>query len=245
MNMNEMMQFLRQIPGKLGGNSYSSIANQNDLNNVAYLRQIQRDMKKQDVLEIPFSELNLVVFDIETTGFHPYKGDQILSIGAVKIQDGIVLEKESFYSLVYNEKVLTSEIETLTGILKGDLLEAPPINKVLNDFFQFVKSDPLVAHHANHERNFMQHVTWSILKTRFEHRVIDTSFLTKITDPLATFVTLDDWCSQFGIVIKKRHHALHDAIATAKLWLESVQLVEEKGFHCLKDVYSYLASKKI
>ncbi|QOY35606.1 exonuclease domain-containing protein [Anaerobacillus isosaccharinicus] len=244
MNMNQMMQFLRQIPGKLGANSYSSIANQNEPSNIAYLRQIQREMKKQDVLEVPFDELKLVVFDIETTGFHPYKGDQILSIGAVKIHGGNVLENETFYSLVYNEKGPTAEIEALTGIFKQDLLDAPPMNMVLNDFFQFVQSDPLVAHHANHERNFMQHVTWTILKTSFEHRVIDTSFITKIADPLATFVTLDEWCSQFGILFEKRHHALHDALATAKLWLESIRLVEEKGFHCLKDVYSHLASKK-
>ncbi|RXJ04201.1 3'-5' exonuclease [Anaerobacillus alkaliphilus] len=242
--MNQMMQFLRQIPGKLGGNSYSSIANQNDPSNVAFLRQLQREIKKQDVLELPFAKLNLVVFDIETTGFYPHKGDQILSIGAVKIREGRVIEEEFFYSLVYSEIGPSEEITALTGITKKDLELAPSMSKVLTDFFQYVKSDPLIAHHANHERNFMQHVTWSVLKTRFEHRVIDTSFLTKIVEPMTSMVTLDEWCHYLGITIEHRHHALHDAIATAKLWVESAQLVQEKGFHHLRDVYTYLASQK-
>ncbi|WP_261178422.1 exonuclease domain-containing protein [Anaerobacillus sp. CMMVII] len=208
------------------------------------MRQLQREIKKQDVLAIPFSNLKLVVFDIETTGFYPHNGDQILSIGAVKIQEGEVLEEETFYSLIYNEQGPPEKIADLTGLLKEELLKAPPITKVLEDFFAFVQSDPLIAHHANHERSFMQHVTWAILKTRFEHRVIDTSFLTRIVEPHSPNITLDDWCVSYGIRIKKRHHALHDAIATAKLWVECVRLVEEKGYQSLQDVYSYLAKLK-
>ncbi len=244
MNMNQMMQFLRQIPGRLISNSYSSVANQTDPSNIAFVRQLQREAKKEDVLATPFSELKLVVFDLETTGFYPHKGDQILSIGAVKIQGEKVLEDETFYSLVYNEKGLSDEVAALTGITQNELLDAPPIDKVLTDFFQFVKSDPLVAHHANHERSFMQHVTWSVLKTRFEHRVIDTSFLTKIIEPNLNLYTLDEWCDYFGIMIEQRHHALEDALATAKLWVDSVRSVQKKGFQHLKDVYVHLASQK-
>jgi DNA polymerase III subunit epsilon len=243
MNMNQMMQFLRQIPGKLGSNMYSAVANQSDPNNVAFVRQLQRDIRKQDVLEKSFSELNLVVFDIETTGFHPRNGDKILSIGAVKMVGEKVLEEEFYYSLIYNEIAPSAIIEELTGITSSDLLEAPPIEKVLTEFFQFVKKDPLVAHHANHERNFMQHVTWSVLKKRFEHRLIDTSFLTKVVDPKTNYLTLDDWCSHYHIEIEKRHHALYDSLATAKLWSQSLKQIQKLGFQNLKEVYSFLATK--
>lgn len=244
MNMDEMMQFIKQIPGKLGSNKYSSVANQMDPRNVAYLRQLKREIRKQDVLEIPFSELKLVVFDLETSGFYPYKGDRILSIGAVKVIEGIVLDTERFYSLVYSEADVPPEIEVLTGITKRELLAAPPIETVLTDFFRFIKSDPLVAHHANHERSFMQHVTWYQMKSSFEHRIIDTSFLTKITHPKSTYVTLDDWCSHYCIENEKRHHALYDALATANLWTRSISEVQKLGFQHLKDVYTHLAKLK-
>lgn len=90
----------------------------------------------------------------------------------------------------------------------------------------------------------MQHVTWSVLKTRFEHRVIDTSFLTKIKNPKLSYATLDGWCSHYEIKIKKRHHALHDTVATAHIWVKCVRQIEEKGFHHLRDVYSYLARQR-
>ena len=53
---------------------------------VAYLRQLQREMKVEETLHIPLTELNVIIFDIETTGFYPDKGDQIISIGAIKVK---------------------------------------------------------------------------------------------------------------------------------------------------------------
>lgn len=244
MNMNQMFQYLKQLSGKVSPNMYTSVMNQSNASNVAFVRQLQRDLKKQDVLEKPFSELKLVVFDLETTGFYPHHGDQILSIGAVKMEGEKVLEKEIFYSLVKNEVGPSSEIEQLTGITKEELIKAPPIQTVLSDFYKYINSAPLVAHHASHEKNFMQHVTWSILKVRFEHRIIDTSFLTKIVQPDSSLISLDDCCNHYGITNEKRHHALHDAIATAKLWSKNVSEIQKLGFRHLNDVYAYLATLK-
>ncbi|MDL4841190.1 exonuclease domain-containing protein [Aquibacillus rhizosphaerae] len=244
MVMNHMIQFVKQMSGKLNSSVYTSLPNQADPNKIAYLRSLQRELKNKDVLQIPFDDLKVVVFDIETTGFYPYKGDTILSIGAIKMQGDKLLQDEVFYAPVYSEEEPSEEIERLTGITKTELLNADSMNKVLRDFFQFTKSDTLVAHHSSHEKQFMQHATWSVLKTNFAHRIIDTSFLTKIIEPESKLVTLDDCCAHYGITINQRHHALHDAIATAKLWAESVRTVQELGFSDLKDVYSHIANLK-
>jgi DNA polymerase-3 subunit epsilon len=244
MVMNHMAHFVKQITGKLSPNVYSSVLNQTDPGHIAFLRQLQRELKSEDILEIPFASLKLVVFDIETTGFYPHKGDRILSLGAVRLDGLNVLENESFYSLVYSDQRTPEEIQELTGITDEQLKEAPQIEFVLKDFYEFIQKDTLIAHHANHEKNFMQHVTWSILRTNFKHRIIDTSFLTQIIQQQKNMITLDDCCSCFGINVEQRHHALHDAIATAKVWSESVKEIEKLGFLNLKDVYSHLAKLK-
>lgn len=246
MALNSMFQLIKLLGSKLNSNGFSSVAGQTDAASIAFIKQMQRDLKKENVLETPFSDLRVVVFDLETTGFYPHKGDRILSIGAVKMMGEQVLENEAFYSLVYSDQSLSDEIKKLTGIREQELKGASRIDQVLKEFYQFIKNDTLVAHHANHEKSFMQHITWSILKTNFQHRILDTSFLTKIVVPECRLVTLDECCEYFGLDIDpdKRHHALEDAIVTAKLWAQNIRLIQEKGFKNLHDVYSYLATLK-
>ncbi|MCD8511888.1 MAG: 3'-5' exoribonuclease [Bacillus sp. (in: Bacteria)] len=240
--MNPMIQFLKQLSGKMNPNMYSAVSTSRNAEQIAYIRQLQREFKKKDSLQVPFSQLNIVVFDLETTGFFPNKGDRILSIGAVKVKGDQVLAKERFYSLVQSRGGLTPEIVSLTGITERILQDAPPMEQVLLDFYEFVNGDTLVAHHASHERRFMQQMSWSILKTSFDHRIVDTLFLTKITAPNLPLVTLDQCCEHFNITIQKRHHALFDALATAQLWADNIRFIQRLGYENLKDVYAHLAS---
>ncbi|MBU9713395.1 exonuclease domain-containing protein [Evansella tamaricis] len=242
--MNPMVQFLKQLTDRISPSTYTSVMNQSDAKQIAYIRQLQREMKKEDTLEVPFKELNVVVFDLETTGFYPNRGDKILSVGAVKVEGTEVKKDNTFYSLIQSDESPPKEIVDLTGITKEQLEGAPPVEKVLNDFYKYIQRDTLVAHHAGHERNFMQHFSRSILRTAFEHRIVDTTFLTKIAVPAVSLVTLDECCSHYGIEIETRHHALHDAIATASLWAESLKRIQELGFHHLRDVYTYLAKNR-
>lgn len=241
MIMNHMVQFMKQLSGKISPAVYTVVQGQTGAAQVAFLRQLQRELKKEQVLEIPLDQLNIVVFDLETTGFYPDKGDRILSIGAVKMSGERVLESQSFYSLVYNEKEPSEEITKLTGITGKDISTAPKIEDVLNQFYKFVQSATLVAHHANHEKAFMQHATWTVLRTHFQHRILDTSFLTKIVCPEVELVSLDDCLTHFNIDVNGRHHALRDARMTAELWAKNVQQAKAKGFLHLKDIYNQLA----
>lgn len=244
MGMNEMIQFVKQLSGRIGSDLYSSVPNQSDPRQIAYIRNLQRELKNKDTLAIPFEKLPVVIFDIETTGFFPYKGDKLLSIGAVKMQGDKILEDQTFYSLVHNETTLSEDIKSLTGLSEDEIKVAPPVQDVLKEFYQFIKSETLVAHHSSHEKQFMKHANWTTYKNNFQHRILDTTFLLKVVEPELKYVSLDDWCSHFGITIEKRHHALHDAVATAELWARSVKCVQEMGFSNLNDVYSHIANLK-
>lgn len=242
--MNPMFQILKNISGRLSPSVYSSVSNQNDAANLAFVRQLQKELKQKEVLEIPFSKLPVVVFDLETTGFFPDKGDRIISIGAVKMEGEKVLHEQTFYSLVQSDLGLSKEMEELTGIKGEDLLHAPSLQEVLLNFLKFINSETLVAHHASHEKRFMQQASWAALKLHFQHRLIDTSFLTSIVHPIENFVTLDDFCKHWRISIKRRHHALHDALMTAELWSKNIEAVQKLGYQNLEDVYMYLAKYK-
>lgn len=242
MVMNHMIQFMKQLSGRLTPNVYTSYPEQPDPGQLAYLRQLHRDMNKKESLLTPFDQLPVVVFDLETTGFFPNKGDKILSIGAVKMVGDKLLADQTFYSAVHAEEMPSEELLQLIGLTPDKLTTAPPISTVLRGFYEFAQSDTLVAHHANHEKKFMQAANWSVFKTTFTHRLVDTSFLTRIMEPESPLHSLDDWCDYYGITIDNRHHALSDAMAAARLWGKGIGHLKERGFSNLSELYNYLAT---
>jgi DNA polymerase-3 subunit epsilon len=108
-------------------------------------------------------------------------------------------------------------------------------------FYRFIDGRALVAHHSNHEKAFMQKMTWDLWRTRFEHRLIDTSFLMRLFTPVMKSLTLDEICIQYGVEINDRHHALGDAIMTAKVWSILLRKAQEMGIKNLREVYERIA----
>lgn len=232
------MQILRGIQGK---RTNVGIGDVQSAQQMAFLRNLQKEMKKEDALKIPLDELEIVVFDMETTGFRPDQGDEIISIGAVKMVGSSIQDNETFYSLVNTDNEIPSNIVELTGITNSKLKDARVVGDVLIEFLQFAKECTLVAHHANHERNFMQYTSAKIFHTPFKQRIVDTSFLFKIVEPKIVLSSLEDLCQHNNIPIVGRHHALEDAIMTAKIWSIYVEKVRVLGCETLQDVYERFA----
>jgi len=232
------MQILRGIQGK---RSNIGIGDVQSTQQMAFLRNLQKEMKKEDTLKVPLDELDVVVFDIETTGFKPEQGDEIISIGAIKMHGSSIHEDATFYSLINTGKEIPMEVVHLTGITNMELKEARVFGDVLIEFLQFAKDCTLVAHHANHERSFMQYASTKLFRTPFKHRIIDTSFLYKIAEPNIQLSSLEDLCMYNDIPVTGRHHALEDAKMTAKLWSIYMEKVKMLGCETLQDVYDRFA----
>lgn len=244
MGMNDMIRFVRQLSGKLGSNIYAGVQPQSNPQHLSFLRQLQKEMKETNNLDCSFDELQVVVFDIETTGFHPEKGDSVLSIGAIKMIGSEINERETFYSLIKSDRSPSPEISELTKIYHSDLQSAPEASEVLLEFFNFIGNTILIAHHAKHEQIFMKKVTWDVLRSRFEHRIVDTSFLIRISNPLFQPLPLEEICTMCGIEVNNRHHALADAKMAAKLWSHFLKKAQDMGYKNLREVYEYLARLK-
>ena len=206
---------------------------------LAYLRNMQREVSKYDPMNVSLKELPFVLFDIETTGFYPEKGDRILSIGAVKMRGAEIFHEETFYSLVQYDQEVPTTIVQLTNITTEEVKEALPFSDVYVDFLKFKSESTLVAHHSKHERAFMEYSSSKLLRMPFKHRIIDTSFLFKIVNPTLNLVALEQLCDYHQIPMKRTvsHHALGDAILTAKLWSMYVNHAIELGCETLSDVY--------
>ncbi|TVP84335.1 MAG: 3'-5' exonuclease [Alkalicoccus sp.] len=225
---------------QLGGSTYPA-KGRRDAEAIAYARRLQRDRKQMEHLTLPLTDLPVAAFDLETTGFSPGKGDIILSIGAVTINRG---KTEEFYSLIYSDKTPPEHITELTGITGEQLKEAPSAEHVVKDFLYFIEGRTLAAHHASHERRFMEKILWDLFRMKFNYRLLDTSYMAALLSPDKPLYTLEECCGHFNIPLAERHHALEDAKAAAELWKTCTEKFEEENCLSLKDVYTKLAQKR-
>ena len=56
MKMNEMIQFFRQISGKVNSNLYASLQEPSSLQQMAFVRELQRELKQKNSLDTPLKE---------------------------------------------------------------------------------------------------------------------------------------------------------------------------------------------
>ena len=92
--------------------------------------------------------MNLIIFDLETTGLSPYT-NEIIQIAAVKIQAGSWDVQENFDTFVRPQQRVPRFITELTGITQSQVAQAPSPVEALLDFSRFVGEDAtLIAHNG-------------------------------------------------------------------------------------------------
>ena len=79
---------------------------------------------------------SVVVLDFETTGLSPDCGDCAIEIGAVRIKDGVVVER--FQKLMNPGFKISRFIEGFTGITNEMLSDAAPCADVIHQFADFL-----------------------------------------------------------------------------------------------------------
>jgi len=178
--------------------------------------------------ERKLSELSYTVFDTETTGLEPSGGDEIISIGAVRIVNGRVLRQEVFEQLVNPLRPISPESTAIHGIDGRQLASEPTIDKVLPRFHRFCEDTVLVAHNAAFDMRFLE-LKEAAIGVRFGQPVLDTLLLSVVVHPSMDRHNLDAIAERVGVRVIGRHTALGDALLTSEVFLRLVPLLAERG----------------
>lgn len=169
-----------------------------------------------------------VVFDTETTGLQPYKNDQIISIGAVLIEEGHLLEKPYFYSLVNPGRPISAPSKKITGLTDEMLKDQPSIGPVLLRFLKFCGPRILVNHNAPFDLAFLNKNLGPSIGRRIVNPVIDLIMLTSALHYAIGDYSLENLAPRFGLDLSARHNALGDARIAADLFLKLLPPLKEK-----------------
>jgi DNA polymerase-3 subunit alpha (Gram-positive type) len=175
-----------------------------------------------------------VVVDLETTGLHPMF-NEIIEIGAIVVENGEIVQE--FHSLVKPKEKLDPFTVQFTNITDEMLQDQPTIEEVLPEFLKFCENSVLVAHNANFDYRFLRHYAKKVCNVDWNLPVIDTLALAKRLLRLSSY-NLEKLVSHFKIGSFKHHRALEDAKVTAKVFLELLKILKDKGVTSFKKVES-------
>jgi DNA polymerase-3 subunit epsilon len=185
-----------------------------------------------DVDARPLSELAYTVFDTETTGLDPSAGDEIISIGAIRIVNGRLLRHEVFEQLVDPRRPIKSASMAIHGITSEMLEGQPSIERVLPAFRAFTEDTVLVAHNAAFDMRFLQ-LKEEPTGVRFTQPVLDTLLLSEVLHANQKLHAIEAIAERLGVGVVGRHTALGDAIVTAEVLLKMLPLLAEQGIRTL------------
>ena len=184
------------------------------------------------LLEVPLRRLDYVVFDTETTGLRPSAGDELVSIGALRIVNQKILSGETFDRLVRPRRPIPASSSRFHGITDEQVAHEPPVEDVLPLFRRFAGDAVLVAYDAAFDLKFLraaEHRAGVCL----ENPVLDVLLLSVLLHGHLPDHGLDAIARRLGVEVSGRHSALGDARVTARILLALVELLERRGITTL------------
>ncbi len=194
-----------------------------------------------DLLDTHLKNLMYTVFDTETTGLDPDGGDEIISIGAVRIVNNKIIYQDLFEELVDPKRDIPLESYNIHGINYEMVAGKKDINAVLPIFKNYTSQSVLVGHNIAFDMKMLK-VQEKRTEIKFLNPVLDTLLLSAIMHPAQEKHDMESIAKRLGIDILGRHTALGDAIATAEIFLKLISLLNSNGILTLKDAIN--ASQK-
>lgn len=195
--------------------------------------------------ECSLREQRWVVVDLETTGLNLNK-DQVLSIGAVVIEDGAIDFSQQFERTLQCDKEKLGPSVLIHGLAPSAIAAGSDPTEALLAFMEFVGDSPLLAFHAPFDAHMLGRALKDYLGYRLQHPFLDVADLAPMLNPQAHLrkAGLDEWLDWFKLQVFDRHNASADALATAELALILFSRARQQQILSPQDLQQHLGQWK-
>jgi DNA polymerase-3 subunit epsilon len=175
----------------------------------------------------PWREASWCVIDLELTGLD--RRDEIIAVGAVPIEAGLALLGESLYALARPTRPPQHDAVLVHKLRSPDLADAPPLDDAIDLLLDALAGRVPVFHTAMVERLFLGR---ELRRRRLRLPAdADTEALGRVwlrgRDGLAPAgIRLARLAALLGHPAEPAHHALGDALTTAKAFLALATMLD-------------------
>ena len=170
---------------------------------------------------LPWREARWCAVDLELTGLSP-RSDEIIAIGAVPIEQGRVMLGESFYSLARPDKPPRGPAVLIHKLVSGELADAPPVSEAIEQLLDTMAGRVPVFHTAMVERAFLGRELRRVrlrLPADADTEVLGCQWLREREGATPSGISLARLAQTLGQPTEPQHHALGDALTTAKVFI--------------------------
>jgi DNA polymerase III subunit epsilon len=170
--------------------------------------------------------LEYVILDIETTGFSPKRGDKIVELGALVVNEqGVVVDK--FESLVNPQRDLGATwVHKITSEMVKD---APLFGEIAGSLAHLLQGRVVVCHNAKFDLPFVSHELKAALPGSPDLNGVCTLDLSKELFPGLPSYKLQFLAEYFDIGFGGLHAAFEDASVTKELFTVLLDTMRTNG----------------
>src|SRR5699024_12304737 len=131
-------------------------------------------------------------------------------------------------SLANPYKPVSYTIINITGITDYMLVDAPEVDDVLQQFYDWVEDSVFVAHNASFDIGFLNEGYRKINLEKVSNSVIDTLELARFLLPELGNHRLNTLCKHLDVELTQHHRAIYDAEATGYLFWKLLSMLDEE-----------------
>lgn len=193
-----------------------------------------------DYADVPLDEAEFRVLDLEVTGSDP-ADNAIIDIAVFRVCGDITEPLVS--TLVNPGRPIPPSITRLTGIDEAMVAEAPPFESLLPELQVALDAGIFVAHNAAFDYGFLKVALERSTGRRFILPHLCTVKLSqRLIHPKTGSRKLHSLATHLGIPLEHRHRAHDDAYATARVLLELIRLLGERGVRTVGEMKLFEAA---
>lgn len=173
-------------------------------------------------------DLDFVAIDLETTGLHARKGDEVVAMAGIRIAKGQVRPDQVFDRLVNPGRPIPARVVAIHGITDRMVAGQAGVLESLTALRAFVGDAAIVGYAAAFDLGFLTRRRQG-RAVAFDRPTLCVLRLSEYLDPSVQDHSLEAVAGRFGVEILGRHTALGDAMAAAEIFVRMLPMLEAHG----------------